>query len=326
MRLRLATFNLENLDDGPDVVPPLAERIDALRPVLAELDADVLCLQEVNGQRRGGKGPRTLAALDALLAGTDYAGFARVAMTGPGGGVADVHNLVILSRFPVVSWRQVRNELVPAPHVAAIAARPDGAREAALGWDRPLLAAELALPDGTPLHVLDLHLRAPLAAFVPGHKLDAYRWADVPAWAEGFANAAIRRIGQALEARLVVDAIFDREPGALVAVCGDFNAGPLEMPTRLLRAAPDDTGNAALAARALVPVEADVPEERRYTVIHAGAHVLLDHILASPTLAARLRGVEIHNERLGDEAVAFARAAVTPQSFHAPVVAEFALG
>ena len=87
-----------------------------------------------------------------------------------------------------------------------------------------------------------------------------------------------------------------------------------------------DTGNAALAARALRPVEADVPAARRFTVIHAGAHVLLDHILASPALAAMLRGVEIHNEKLGDEAVAFANATVTPESFHAPVVAEFALG
>jgi len=323
---RIASFNLENLDDRPGMAPTLAERIAVLRPQLVRAAADVLCLQEVNGQRRAAHGPRDLAALDALVADTGYAGFARIATTGPGGGAADVHNLVILSRFPVTAWRQLRNDLVPAPRVATIAARPDGAREEALAWDRPLLVAELALPGGQALHVLDLHLRAPLAAFVPGHKLGPYAWADVPAWAEGFANAAMRRIGQALEARLLVDAIFDRDRGALIAVCGDFNAGPLEMPTRLLLARPDDTGNAALESRALRPVEADVPAARRFTVIHAGAHVLLDHILASPALAAMLRGVEIHNERLGDEAVAFAAAAVTPDSFHAPVVAEFALG
>jgi len=102
---RIASFNLENLDDRPGVAPTLAARIAVLRPQLVRAAADVLCLQEVNGQRRGGRGPRGLAALDALVEETDYAGFARIATTGPGGGAADVRNLVILSRFPVTALR-----------------------------------------------------------------------------------------------------------------------------------------------------------------------------------------------------------------------------
>ena len=53
--MRLATFNLENLDDAPDGAPPLAERLRILRPQLERLAADVLCLQEVNAQRDGPK-------------------------------------------------------------------------------------------------------------------------------------------------------------------------------------------------------------------------------------------------------------------------------
>ena len=60
MRLRLATFNLESLDDRPDLVPTLAERIAILRPQLLRLDADILCLQEVNGQATGKHAPRRL--------------------------------------------------------------------------------------------------------------------------------------------------------------------------------------------------------------------------------------------------------------------------
>ena len=40
--------------------------------------------------------------------------------------------------------------------------------------------------------------------------------------------AAMKRSGQALEARLTVDAIFDAEPEALIAVAGDFNAEAAE--------------------------------------------------------------------------------------------------
>ena len=48
--LRIATFNLENLDDRPDLDPPLEARIAVLRPQLLRLKADILCLQEVDGQ------------------------------------------------------------------------------------------------------------------------------------------------------------------------------------------------------------------------------------------------------------------------------------
>jgi hypothetical protein len=91
--MRVATFNLESLD------APVAPRARLLRPALERLDADILCLQEVNGQKVGGR--RMLAALDELLLGTPYAGFHR-ASTRFGKGVADVHNLVTLSRFPIV--------------------------------------------------------------------------------------------------------------------------------------------------------------------------------------------------------------------------------
>jgi exonuclease III len=50
MSLRIATFNLENLDDRPRLQPPLAERIPILRPQLECVAADIWCLQEINSQ------------------------------------------------------------------------------------------------------------------------------------------------------------------------------------------------------------------------------------------------------------------------------------
>jgi endonuclease/exonuclease/phosphatase family metal-dependent hydrolase len=63
---RIATFNLENLGDPSGDGTALEHRIAALRPQLLRLDADILCLQEVNAQQEPGHG-RSLRALDALL-------------------------------------------------------------------------------------------------------------------------------------------------------------------------------------------------------------------------------------------------------------------
>jgi hypothetical protein len=73
MPLRIATFNLENLDDVPGAQPTLGDRIAIIRPHLTRVRADILCLQEVHSQ--GPAGARTLAALDALVAGTPYQTF-----------------------------------------------------------------------------------------------------------------------------------------------------------------------------------------------------------------------------------------------------------
>ena len=50
--LRIATFNLENLDDKPGQRPSLSERIAVLRPQLLRLRADVICFQEVNEEEQ----------------------------------------------------------------------------------------------------------------------------------------------------------------------------------------------------------------------------------------------------------------------------------
>lgn len=319
LAFRLATFNLENLDDRPN--PPLERRIEILRPQLVRLRADVLCLQEVNGQPSGRHAPRTLAALDRLLDGTGYAAYGR-AHTAGAHGPFDVHNLVTLSRFPIRTDAQVRHTLVHAPSYQLAAASPAAETATPVEWDRPVLHTALDLGGGRVLHVVNLHLRAPLAAFVPGGKTGAFAWGSAQAWAEGFFLATVKRAGQALETRLVVDRLFDADRHALIAVAGDFNADAREMPVRTLIAAEADTGNGDLAHRALVPLEGSVPESNRYSVVHGGRAAMIDHILVSRPLSAHVRGVEIHNESLFDE-VSTPPVAHPPDSFHAPVVASF---
>lgn len=320
--MRLATFNLENLDLPPRAPVPLDARAQVLRPALERLDADILCLQEVNGQHVSGQRERTLAALDQLLAGSRYAAFERRVTSGPHGGVADVHNLVTLSRYPIRASEELRHRLVPPPLHAQIAGAEPGTSVAPqpVRFDRPVLVTEIALPDGYALHVFNVHLRAPIASALPGQKLNAHTWRSTGAWAEGYYLSDVRRVAQALEVRLAVDEILGRDPAANIVVCGDFNAEDRETPLEVLIATEEDTGNAALSAQALVMLDRSIPADRRFSVLHHGRPQMLDHVLASRAVTAHLRTAEVHNEALGDEAIGFSRHVEAAGSYHAALV------
>ncbi len=314
---RLATFNLENLDWSATKADAFALRTGALRPLLEALDADILCLQEIHAQRVHKRGARQYVALDQLLATTRYANFHRATTVRPGADVpADVHNLAILSRWPMRARRQIHHDIVarwnwPAPREA------DGSEPepVEIVWDRPLLYALVELPNDRALHVVNLHLRAPRASPVA----TARGLGSSRAQIEGQYVAALKREGQALEARLFAETLFDAEPDALIAVAGDFNADAHDAPTRLLRGGKDE---GAHGPRVLVPLEERVEPSRRFTVIHAGRPTLIDHLLASPALAAAWRETAILNEGLQDEVYAQEFVAA---SLHAPVVAKFEL-
>src|SRR5690606_6101349 len=107
-------YNVENFDDSGGE-EAFAARLAGLRPMLARIDADIVCLQEVDAQPHA-HAPRRLRALERLLEGTPYAGYA-VACSEPetGHGPADRHNLVVLSRYEILSARSIRHALVPPP-------------------------------------------------------------------------------------------------------------------------------------------------------------------------------------------------------------------
>ncbi|MBY0430716.1 MAG: endonuclease/exonuclease/phosphatase family protein, partial [Rhodospirillales bacterium] len=283
--MRIATFNLENLDPHPRAGIDFADRLDVLRPQFLRLRADILCLQEVNASDTSRKGPRILAGLDHLLEGTGYEGYHRVvSLNRDGKRYSDRHNLVILSRYPVESHRQIWHDLVPPPQA------PE-----AIEWERPVLHAVLRHPSGKLLHLLNLHLRAPRAAHVEGGKMSRGIWQSVGGWAEGFFRASVKQAGQALEVRLVLEEIFDERHDAWVAVCGDFNADDRETTIRTIRGDEEDTGNGHLAHRVLVPVERSLPESQRFSAIHHGRRIMLDHVLVSRPLLAWYRASEVHN-------------------------------
>lgn len=325
--MRIASFNLESFGEErlrPDGLKP---RIAALRPELVALGADVLCLQEVNGQREMPEGPRLLAALDALLDETPYAGYHRaVSHRIDDSGPADRHNLVVLSRFPIASARSIWFSRIEPPLWRPPHAKPPFAVPEPLGFDRPVLQVEIALTgaaaEGRKLHIFTVHLRAPVAAAFPGGKATADRWNSVSAWAEGLFLSALKRNAQALELRLALEAIFDGEAEPLIAVAGDFNADDTEPAIRLVAADPEETGSPAFAARRMIVLDDAIPDRARHSVRHHGVDRMLDHILASPALAEQLRSIVVRNHDLGDEVDEAGR---REGSYHAAVVAEFQL-
>ena len=321
---RIATFNLENLDDRATHGPSLDERIATLRPQLLRLDADVLALQEVNAQSAGRR-RRTFRALDRLLDGTPYADYARSATTNAAGDKPrDIQNLVTLSRRPILSEKQYLNDLVPQAQYRPVTAEPTAEEPRQVSWERPVLHTVIALDGGLPLHVINLHLRAPLPAHIPGQKIEPFVWKSTAGWAEGTFIAEIQRVGQALETRLLIESIFDGEPQARIVVLGDLNAGGDSTPMKILRGEVEETGNAALAPRVLTPLEFSLPADRRFSVMHYGHPLMLDHLMVSRAMLAAFRRTDIHNELLTDELLAFFAGRPDADSFHAPVVAEFA--
>lgn len=312
MRLRIATYNLENLDEMTD-----ARRAGALRQDMLRLDADVLCLQEINAQ--GTKSDRSLAVLDALLSGTPYASYERaVTHSQNAARLRDTHNLVILSRLPILEKTLILHDFVKPYNVIS----PSGISHE-IRFDRPMLYAQLQMRNGAALHVLNLHWRAPLPAFVPEGKDGPWRWRSTQAFAEGCWIALQKQAAQAYEARLFIDSIFNHNSDALILVAGDFNASGHELATRTVRADYADTGNPDLTARALRAVEASLPRKRRFSLIHGGERLMFDHILMSRSLQAQFIDADLYNGALPDELAAYYTGHAPRASFHAPLAASF---
>jgi len=328
--MRLATFNLESLDLGPQgggkARVDFSARAAVLRPALERLSADVLCLQEVNAQHVAGREGRQLVALERLLDGTPYQHYERAVASHRGGQkMSDVHNLVTLSRFPITAAREVCHDLVAPPKHASITAVPGGGEQEPVRFDRPMLVTEIGLEGAPALSVVNVHLRAPLASPVRGQKSGPFAWRSVGGWAEGFFLSALKREAQALELRLLVEGMLDRNPSALIAVAGDFNAEDHGPTLRLAVASEEDVGAGELAARSLIVLDRALAADRRWSVLHHGREQMLDHILASRALYGHFRAIEVHNEGLGDEALGYGKAMHSAASYHAPVVATFDL-
>jgi len=323
MKIRIATFNLENLDVTEEE-PTLATRIEVLRPMLQRLDAGIICFQEIHGQDTD-NGERAHLALQQLLADTQYENYNISTTTlASGDMIQRERNLVTISQFPIEEDFQIKGELLPMPHYRAITETPQQDAEQ-IRIERPFLYSRINI-NGEMFHIINLHLKSRVPTRIDGQSFGAWydtKWKTAAGWAEGYFISSMKRVGQSLEIRLFIDKLFDDDPDAKVIVCGDFNAHPDEVPVQAICGGVENTGNFDLRNRELVPCENTIPESSRYTYLHHGNKRLLDHMLISRNLMRHYRHAEIHNELLHDESIAWALDVKYPESDHAPFVVSF---
>lgn len=164
--MRLVTFNVlhgRSIDDG---------RVDGDRyaAAVAKLDADVLALQEVDrGQVRSGSldlaavaaeatGATAWRFLPAAVGTTD--GRWRAATAQDGGRDGPAYGVALLSRYPVMGWREMR--LPAAPVRSPVLLPGSGGLRLLRDEPRVALVADIETPAGA-LTVAVTHL-----SFVPG--------------------------------------------------------------------------------------------------------------------------------------------------------------
>ena len=315
--MRIATFNVESLDLEPTASVPINQRIELLKPQLLRLACDILCLQEVNGQKVSGHHERKLLALEKLIKDTPFETYNRIVSQKPSQGISDIHNLVVLSKYPISYSQSIFHKFVPPQFVEF------SHFNHTIEWDRPILFGKILLEDGSSLNLFNVHLRAPLAAPIPGQKLSPFVWKSVTGWAKGFYISELKRLGQVLELRLAIEEIMEMNSRERIVICGDFNASDFESVLKIAIAAEEDTGSGELADRNLILLDRGIPEDLRYTILHHGRPQMVDHILVNRPMLSFFKSIEVHNETLNDELVSFSKLENSPDSHHAPLVAEF---
>ena len=323
MKLRIATFNLENLDEGRG----LTTRFNILRPQLERLKADIICFQEVHGQERVDQ-PRDIITLRRLLEETSYKDFHLASTMTTNNEVYDKRNLVIASRYEVLETNQYRGDYIDFPQYKTITDENEDDEPRKIGWERPILVSKIKVQEGFEVHIFNLHLKSKIPSSIAGQ---TYRrgnreaWKSIQSWAEGYFISSMKRVGQAIEVRMIIDEVFDQDEQAKVIVCGDFNAEPDEVPVEGLTGSVLATNNPDLRPKVLIPCQNTIPIPARYTYIHFGKQRLFDHILMSQAMLPYYRRAEIHNETLIDEGIFGATDSHYPESDHAPFIVEYEL-
>jgi len=309
MGVSIATFNVKNLLEpaNSQAAAVLPGKIAWLASKLTACDADVVGLQEI------GSGALLSRVLDAMHARGGYGA--------PVLGTVDARGIgcALLSRLPILSsWVQTSDAL-PLPVFREGDPPPFGAR---LPLRRGVVHARVDAGAARLIDVFVAHFKSarPVRARdASGIELGP---SSARERAEGQLRSLIWRAGEGLFVRGRVDEVLAGDPDARIAVVGDLNDEPGSWAVRAV---------CSEGQGALLDACASIPAELRYSCLHGGRRIQIDHVLVTAGLHARIQAARIDNADLRQhEPLPEARPAAqavqetpTIDSDHAPVIVQF---
>lgn len=187
-----------------------------------------------------------------------------------------------------------------------------------MSWERPILYAQVQVSDIGLVDVMNLHLKSHITSNVSGQQSNNYTWKNAAGWAQGYFIFSTKRVGQALEIRMLVDVIFKHSPNAKIVVCGNFNAEPEDVTVEAVCGRVDNTGNPDSRGSVLLPCGCAIDESIKFSHLHHGKGNLLDHMLISQSMYHLFVKADIFNENLHDESLPFSSDLKYPKSAHVP--------
>lgn len=259
--LSIATFNLYNLFEHPDDRDAVAVKLAKLALALQyELYLpDILCLQEVGSE----------ALLLQLTKRVNAAARTQYQAVAP--ACSDLRGIRL-----GLMWDADRVQLSQAYQLSGTAVATAFGPDSSNPGREPLVAGFVHA--GTPLTVVNNHFKSDYLGDAPP--------IDHPRLLREF---RLQRGVQAQVVRDFVDGRLAGDPDALILIAGDFNDTHHgdDSPLRVLEGGPDTA-----RFTNLLPA---VRERQPYSFIKDGQRLLLDHMLASPALLARLTAVQVYH-------------------------------
>ena len=277
----VATWNLENLfrpgtEYGPTSQEVYEEKLAALARVIADIDPDVVAVQEI------GSGEAMQDLVDRL------SGSWHVALS----QLPDERGIRVgfMSRLGI---DEVEDHQAFPRRLKAVQIDDEGTTITVTR--RGVLRARVT-GDGRAVDLVTCHLKSKLLTF-PGERFSPR---DEGERARFGAYALYQRAAEAVTVRSVADGLLDgRGRDRAVVVLGDLNDEPPAATTQILLGPPGSEIGTTGFDR---PDQGDphrlwnlgplIPEERRFTRVFRGRPELIDHVLVSHALVGRVTRVD----------------------------------